>query len=68
MFCVPFYLVRSSVDLVVFSIHWGENFQESVSETFKAFAHALVDVGVDIIHGHSTHHFVSSCCCCLFLL
>ncbi|XP_066912702.1 probable polyglutamine synthesis accessory protein MT0602 [Clytia hemisphaerica] len=48
--------VRSQVDLVTFSVHWGENFQNNVSRSRRDFAHALIDIGVDVVHGHSTHH------------
>jgi poly-gamma-glutamate capsule biosynthesis protein CapA/YwtB (metallophosphatase superfamily) len=47
--------IRSKVDLLIISLHWGPNMRETPSKNFRDFAHALVDVGVDIIHGHSAH-------------
>lgn len=44
-------------DLVLLSIHWGGNWGYTIPETFRNFAHRLIDhAGVDIIHGHSSHH------------
>jgi poly-gamma-glutamate capsule biosynthesis protein CapA/YwtB (metallophosphatase superfamily) len=49
--------VRRPRDLVVASVHWGQNWGYEVSETEQAFAGALVDLaGVDLVHGHSSHH------------
>ena len=44
-------------DLVVASIHWGGNWGYDIPETHRELAHNLIDLaGVDIIHGHSSHH------------
>lgn len=44
-------------DVVVLSIHWGANWGYEISDEEAAFAHGLVDeAGVDVIHGHSSHH------------
>jgi len=44
-------------DIVVASIHWGSNWGYGVTAPERAFAHRLVDsAGVDIVHGHSSHH------------
>jgi len=44
-------------DLVVLSIHWGTNWGYSIPEEHRNFAHRLIDTaGVDIVHGHSSHH------------
>ncbi|WP_433355848.1 CapA family protein [Microtetraspora malaysiensis] len=43
-------------DLAVASIHWGSNWGYRVSRTQVRFAHALVAGGVDLVHGHSSHH------------
>ncbi|MGW1378380.1 CapA family protein [Streptomyces sp. NPDC002446] len=43
-------------DIVVASIHWGPNWSYGVSRAETAFAHTLLDGGVDILHGHSAHH------------
>jgi poly-gamma-glutamate synthesis protein (capsule biosynthesis protein) len=44
-------------DLVVFSIHWGPNMRQAPTPEFVAFAHAVMDAGADIFHGHSAHLF-----------
>ena len=44
-------------DVVVASIHWGGNWGYPVLREQIRFAHDLIDAGgVDIIHGHSSHH------------
>jgi poly-gamma-glutamate capsule biosynthesis protein CapA/YwtB (metallophosphatase superfamily) len=44
-------------DLITVSIHWGPNYQWEPSKEFQSFAHHLVDeMGVDLLHGHSSHH------------
>ncbi|MFG2057459.1 CapA family protein [Micromonospora sp. NPDC048930] len=43
-------------DLVVVSVHWGSNWGHEVPDEHVAFAHALVDAGVHVVHGHSSHH------------
>jgi poly-gamma-glutamate synthesis protein (capsule biosynthesis protein) len=48
--------VKGQRDLVVASIHWGTNWGYDVPRHHVRFAHWLVDGGVDIVHGHSSHH------------
>jgi poly-gamma-glutamate capsule biosynthesis protein CapA/YwtB (metallophosphatase superfamily) len=48
--------VKRSRDIVVASIHWGSNWGYEVPQTQRRFAHWLLDGGVDIVHGHSSHH------------
>ncbi|MGH3760786.1 CapA family protein [Actinophytocola sp.] len=43
-------------DIVVASIHWGSNWGYEVPAEQVAFARRLVDGGVDVVHGHSSHH------------
>ncbi|MGH8381726.1 CapA family protein [Pseudomonas sp.] len=44
-------------DLVVASIHWGGNWGFDIPHEQVRFAHALIDeAGVDLVHGHSSHH------------
>lgn len=43
-------------DVTVVSIHWGGNWGYKISDAEIAFAHRLVDEGIDIVHGHSSHH------------
>jgi poly-gamma-glutamate synthesis protein (capsule biosynthesis protein) len=49
--------VRRPGDIVVASIHWGGNWGYAISREQTEFAHRLIDeAGVDVIHGHSSHH------------
>ncbi|MEU9115137.1 CapA family protein [Streptomyces sp. NPDC048483] len=43
-------------DVVVASVHWGSNWGYPVCREQVAFAHALIHGGVDVVHGHSSHH------------
>ncbi len=43
-------------DLAVVSVHWGSNWGYGIERSEIAFAHRLIDAGVDIVHGHSSHH------------
>ena len=44
-------------DIVVVSIHWGGNWGYEIPDAQIDFAHRLVDdAGVDVVHGHSSHH------------
>lgn len=48
---------RQAGDLCIGSIHWGGNWGYHVSHEHQVFAHQLIDqAGIDIIHGHSSHH------------
>jgi poly-gamma-glutamate synthesis protein (capsule biosynthesis protein) len=48
---------RKPGDRVVASIHWGGNWGYAVPAEQERFAKALIDEGgVDIVHGHSSHH------------
>ncbi len=42
-------------DVLVVSVHWGENWTERPTNRHVDFGHWLVDQGVDIVHGHSAH-------------
>ncbi len=44
-------------DVVIASIHWGSNWGYNIPSDQRDFAHKLIDeAGIDIIHGHSSHH------------
>ena len=44
-------------DVVVVSLHWGENWGYGIPRDHRWFAHQLIDrAGVDVVHGHSSHH------------
>jgi poly-gamma-glutamate capsule biosynthesis protein CapA/YwtB (metallophosphatase superfamily) len=49
--------LRRAGDIVIASIHWGENWGYEVPGVQQGFARALIeDAGVDVVHGHSSHH------------
>lgn len=50
-------IIRRQVDLLIVTIHWGPNMRQRPNQEFINFAHAIIDSGVDIIHGHSAHIF-----------
>jgi poly-gamma-glutamate capsule biosynthesis protein CapA/YwtB (metallophosphatase superfamily) len=43
-------------DVAVVSVHWGSNWGYDVDSAQIRFAHRLIDEGVDVVHGHSSHH------------
>jgi poly-gamma-glutamate capsule biosynthesis protein CapA/YwtB (metallophosphatase superfamily) len=47
---------RQSGDLLIASIHWGSNWGYDVPSKQIAFAHRLIEEGVALVHGHSSHH------------
>jgi poly-gamma-glutamate synthesis protein (capsule biosynthesis protein) len=47
---------RRAGDVTVASIHWGGNWGYEVPDQQVRFAHRLIDEGVDLVHGHSSHH------------
>ena len=49
--------IKQQGDIVIVSIHWGSNWGYKIPSTQKRLARRLVDMaGVDIVHGHSSHH------------
>jgi poly-gamma-glutamate capsule biosynthesis protein CapA/YwtB (metallophosphatase superfamily) len=48
--------VKQPGDIAVISIHWGSNWGFEVPRDFRQFAHRLIEGGVDLVHGHSSHH------------
>ncbi len=47
---------KRSGDVAIVSVHWGSNWGYEVGAEQIRFAHRLIDEGVDVIHGHSSHH------------
>lgn len=43
-------------DIAVVSVHWGSNWGYDVDEEQIRFGRRLIDEGVDVVHGHSSHH------------
>ncbi|OBH06173.1 hypothetical protein A5696_23555 [Mycobacterium sp. E2699] len=47
---------RREGDVAIVSVHWGSNWGYALAPSEIAFAHRLIDAGIDIVHGHSSHH------------
>jgi len=48
---------RRDGDIVVVSVHWGENWGYEIPQAQRDFAHQIIDAGAaDLVHGHSSHH------------
>jgi poly-gamma-glutamate synthesis protein (capsule biosynthesis protein) len=48
--------LRRPGDITIVSIHWGSNWGYEVDPGQVEFAHRLIDMGIDVVHGHSSHH------------
>jgi len=49
--------IKQKNDIVVLSLHWGGNWGYDIPLKHQKLAHELIDkAGVDLIHGHSSHH------------
>ena len=47
---------KRSGDVAIVSVHWGSNWGYAVGQGEIQFGHRLIDAGIDIVHGHSSHH------------
>ena len=45
----------AGADWVVFSNHWGANFVERPAPDFREFARHVIELGADVVYGHSAH-------------
>lgn len=48
--------IKKSKDIIIMSIHWGPNWGYAPTAKERLFAQGLIEAGVDIVHGHSSHH------------
>jgi poly-gamma-glutamate capsule biosynthesis protein CapA/YwtB (metallophosphatase superfamily) len=48
-------LRRAGATLVIVSVHWGPNMVVEPPPHHRTFAHALIGLGADVVHGHSAH-------------
>jgi poly-gamma-glutamate synthesis protein (capsule biosynthesis protein) len=48
--------IKQPGDVAVASIHWGGNWGYDIPEEQIRFARRLIDEGIDLVHGHSSHH------------
>jgi poly-gamma-glutamate synthesis protein (capsule biosynthesis protein) len=46
---------RADADFLIVSAHWGPNWGYRPPAEHVPFAHALIDAGADLVHGHSGH-------------
>lgn len=48
---------RQPGDIAIVSVHWGSNWGDAIDSSHREFAHQLIErAGVDLVHGHSSHH------------
>jgi poly-gamma-glutamate synthesis protein (capsule biosynthesis protein) len=47
----------AGADFIILSLHWGPNWVIVPSKVFQGFAHKAIEMGVNVIHGHSDHIF-----------
>ena len=47
--------MRSQCDLLIASIHWGEEGNYSATSTQKSYGRAMIDAGADLVLGHHPH-------------
>ena len=43
-------------DITIVSVHFGSNWGYDIEPAMVHFARGLIDTGIDIVHGHSSHH------------
>jgi len=48
--------LKRSGDVAVASLHWGSNWGYGIDSGQRHFAHHLIDAGIDVVYGHSSHH------------
>jgi poly-gamma-glutamate synthesis protein (capsule biosynthesis protein) len=48
-------LRERGADILVLSVHWGPNLRPWPPRRYRRFARAVIDLGFDIVHGHSAH-------------
>jgi len=48
--------IRKDVDILIMSIHWGGNLVKGIGNKYQKFAKDVFNSGVNIMHGHSSHH------------
>ena len=46
---------REAADIVIVSLHWGEEYRSVSNEYQRSIAHAFIDAGADLIVGHHPH-------------
>lgn len=46
---------KKQADLVVISLHWGEEYEKNANAHQREFAHKFIDAGADLVIGHHPH-------------
>lgn len=49
--------LRPQVDFLVASYHWGVSGETEIVDYQRTLAHAAIDAGADLVHGHGPHVF-----------
>jgi poly-gamma-glutamate synthesis protein (capsule biosynthesis protein) len=49
--------LKKQAHIVIVTIHWGPNMKAFPDRSFIEFAHAMIEHGASLIHGHSAHNF-----------
>ncbi len=47
--------LKNSADLLVVSLHWGNEYESVSNEPQRLLGHALIDAGADLVVGHHPH-------------
>lgn len=47
--------VRDSCDIIIASVHWGEEYEFAPNDLQKTYAKQMADAGIDVILGHHPH-------------
>ncbi len=53
--CEAVSAARELSDIVVVSLHWGEEYRQTPTQRQRQVAHAAIDAGADLIVGHHPH-------------
>ena len=46
---------KENSDLVIVSVHWGEELRNRATSTQERYGHAIIDAGADLVLGHHPH-------------
>lgn len=47
--------VKDKCDIIIASVHWGDEYKLMYNDTQKAYAKQMADAGIDVILGHHPH-------------
>lgn len=49
------FLISPTVDVLIVSLHWGNEYQKTPTQQQKDLAHQIIDAGAKVIIGHHSH-------------